>query len=1134
MHKRPYNDLRPSMNASVLSKRHSGLPDEICSQAMDLMVQERDQESALNLGKENPDSGSKETIPLCTAPTSVHGKQRILAIRPVAAVSEPSSEHISVPRPFTPNTTSAEPCITPTVSDTPTDPIPSHASFPGPGALYGLLKTLNTGSCVTQTSETQHKSSQTRSHATDPALSETGSGAYSVSLAATKTLVQGSNERVVYAGGSGPAVLGFAENFKGLDGNFMPVRDVNGVLRIKENKRLGAVHLMIADPELMAFPYPDTHPEGVLTVLPGWDHRTARADFAYRYDTMHTHFDVSVPCLNGARATVRHYKCKGVKVCVDLDPAKKRERHFHVAPTDESMLDTLDTTSSIADDARKKVRNLARGVLTRRRFCPAQHFNPASGTYSPCDGVPRVVKLSSHGFGKKPFLGCSKYQPTAPGQCKHYAAKLVYDTDMLQYLEDLLTRRLPLAGPVEVNSTCKFVQMKKKSKMVCPVNGSGLEEISCSEHPGGTDPHHIAITIEPHFNAGVPRHKKLLYVVCFNSHTHPPPPPPAVTLRKIRLVDHFYAKYPKKTVSQLRQDVMTYMRTNGAGGMGDGSDEAVYDAFFQGNFEIPDSMVKRRISALRPPVSRMASEVGALCLMVADSSKPYVRRMRMAEGAHVFTLGNDAMLAHASFSKSFAGDATFKTVTESTRKVMDGRWYLYNIIAPATPERLNNVNVVVYRALMSSLSKAAYEAVFDCFLEELAEAGERTPGTGCIRVPYIPVSNATEARAVMASSFTVDFDSAEALGYCASLSRATGGTPELHMENGMVGCDVHLKRDIRRRSDRADILCASGLSSTADLRKKYMRYVDAPDAEEANAALNEIKRFDEQWVRWVKSSKMEPMICMSMSKMSTESRTLGFSDTNGVESHNRRGNLLVGKHNAPQDLAEKLEAVDLNDLKLLKDKAHEYFSVACAYRVNRSDSTLRPCTSNNTGVVRRRSPSGVGPTPRRTRRRTSTEARGCAGVMRGRGRGRGRGREGVSEQQTTPEHDPASAEAIILLESKLLKVSQDIEWMPAESVEVREKRTDVILNVIGQLHGCSCDLAKAKEFVFNGVLQAHVDREFRKHLFKFYREDVVPLVAANSKDGDEQVKTQVTTEVVNAASSTLPQPNSETGPRSQQ
>ena len=126
--------------------------------------------------------------------------------------------------------------------------------------------------------------------------------------------------------------------------------------------------------------------------------------------------------------------------------------------------------------------------------------------------------------------------------------------------------------------------------------------------------------------------------------------------------------------------------------------------------------------------------------------------------------------------------------------------------------------------------------------------------------------------------------------------------------------------------------------------------------------------------------------------------------------------------------------------------------------------------------------------------------------------------DGVSEQQTTPEHDPGSAAAITLLESKLLKVSQDIESMPAESVEVREKRTDVILKFIGQIHRCSGDLAKARYFVFNGVLQALFDREFRKQLFKFFREDVVPLVAANSKDCDAQVNTQVTTKPVNAPS----------------
>ena len=149
-------------------------------------------------------------------------------------------------------------------------------------------------------------------------------------------------------------------------------------------------------------------------------------------------------------------------------------------------------------------------------------------------------------------------------------------------------------------------------------------------------------------------------------------------------------------------------------------------------------MVKRRITALRPPVSRMASEVGALCVMVADPNKPYVRSMRVAKESHVFMFGNDALLMYASIAKAFAGDATFKTVTESNRQVMDGRWYLCNFIASASVDQRNDVNVVVSRSLMTGLSKEACEAVFDCFFAELAEAGDHircnNRGTGCIKV----------------------------------------------------------------------------------------------------------------------------------------------------------------------------------------------------------------------------------------------------------------------------------------------------------------------------------------------------------------------------------------------------------------
>ena len=43
-------------------------------------------------------------------------------------------------------------------------------------------------------------------------------------------------------------------------------------------------------------------------------------------------------------------------------------------------------------------------------------------------------------------------------------------------------------------------------------------------------------------------------------------------------------------------------------------------------------------------MSHMSSEVGALCVMVADPGKPYMRLMRVANGAHMFMLGDDALL----------------------------------------------------------------------------------------------------------------------------------------------------------------------------------------------------------------------------------------------------------------------------------------------------------------------------------------------------------------------------------------------------------------------------------------------------------------------------------------------------------
>ena len=64
---------------------------------------------------------------------------------------------------------------------------------------------------------------------------------------------------------------------------------------------------------------------------------------------------------------------------------------------------------------------------------------------------------------------------------------------------------------------------------------------------------------------------------------------------------------------------------------------------------------------------------------------------------------------------------------------------------------------------------------------------------------------------------------------------------------------------------------------------------------------------------------MGGLISKSLSTMSDESRSLGFADTNVVESQNQRGNVLIGTHNRPGEAAQKLEDVDKLDLSSLRE-----------------------------------------------------------------------------------------------------------------------------------------------------------------------------------------------------------------------
>ena len=251
----------------------------------------------------------------------------------------------------------------------------------------------------------------------------------------------------------------------------------------------------------------------------------------------------------------------------------------------------------------------------------------------------------------------------------------------------------------------------------------------------------------------------------------------------------------------------------------------------------------------RPPVSKLAVEVGELCEMAANPDVPYVRDMRIADEKFVFILGLDEQFLYASRRKTFAGDATYKTVTESNRSIKEGRWYLYNIVANASDDLVNSKGIVVMRALVTGLSTKVYETVWTYFFEAMFRAravisGAENIQPACLKVPYIELPPLVEKSCCAVSSISMDFDSAELHGFCDALRKLCGGTRETHMAHIMIGCSVHLVRDLHRKTKNADIQRRAGMDSST-LWKAYDAFVTADCAESAENILKYINCFDE-------------------------------------------------------------------------------------------------------------------------------------------------------------------------------------------------------------------------------------------------------------------------------------------------
>ena len=279
---------------------------------------------------------------------------------------------------------------------------------------------------------------------------------------------------------------------------------------------------------------------------------------------------------------------------------------------------------------------------------------------------------------------------------------------------------------------------------------------------------------------------------------HPAPPPVEATAMQLRIFDYLCAQRKWTSLVQLRKTVGLALQR-----VEDIDNGPI--PLFDGTLIILRAVLQPRLRMLRPPIPKLAVEVGELAMMAADEESAYVGGMKIVGEKYVVFLGLDDVLTFASHRLTFAGDAdaTFKTVTEETRSVGEGRWYLYNIVAHVSTDRLNSKSIVVMLALVTDLSRDVYNAIWTYFFRSISRfwgviRGVEDLDIVCLKVPYIPIPPTMASRCCEVAAITMDFDAAEVLGCADALVLLCGGTVSSHLHGIFIGCSFHLDRDLLR------------------------------------------------------------------------------------------------------------------------------------------------------------------------------------------------------------------------------------------------------------------------------------------------------------------------------------------------
>lgn len=352
--------------------------------------------------------------------------------------------------------------------------------------------------------------------------------------------------------------------------------------------------------------------------------------------------------------------------------------------------------------------------------------------------------------------------------------------------------------------------------------------------------------------------------------------------------------------------------------------------------------------------------------------------------------------------------------------------------------------------------------------------------------------------------------------------RVCGGSVHSHLSSMFIGCSVHLDRDLIRRSMLEKVQERSGLSSK-ELLSLYKKFRDAETPESAMASLQKIKAFDEEWVQWVEGNGMASMISKSLSLMSSECRSLGFSDTNVVESQNRRGNVLVGTHNRPGEAALKLWDVDKLDVNRVQEGFYNNIAIPVGVRA-RNDSILKPSGGAKLAFgKRKRSKSRLGPTMNRNRRRkeaVSNDSDICnAGGADNLKPGAhdedesiaGKGKQVRSEKTPAPAHIEdmrvsAETEEIRLsnrVDHRISELLEEVDHVPrgqgqlslSGEDDLTESRTNTLIQLLGDVNDADRCIEKVKKALFKTMRldSVRTDRHFRNAILSIFRVCMKPL-----------------------------------------